>query len=92
MKKFISSILSIVMMCTLTVPAFTADEDAPIIVDYGDGYYLKVSTVDSLTPFVFTNPRLKGSGQLYSTKIFWKENCPTLKRTRRSSRPRKRVP
>ncbi|WP_154658822.1 hypothetical protein [Agathobaculum desmolans] len=70
MKKLISSILSIVMLCTLTVPAFAADKEAPVIVDYGDGYYLKVSTVDSLTPFTIYERSITRKAEAYHGSIY----------------------
>ena len=48
-KKFSIIFLAVVMSFSFIVNAFAASAIDPVTIDYGDGYTLKVSTVDIST-------------------------------------------
>ena len=65
MKKIITAVLSVLMLFTLTIPAFAANEDDFTIVDYGDGYYLKVSAVDTPSPLTIYEKSITRKADAY---------------------------
>lgn len=65
MKKMISAVLSALMLFCFTIPAFAANEDDFTVVDYGDGYYLKVSTVDTPSPFTIYEKSITRKADAY---------------------------
>ena len=45
-KRIYSMLLAVLMLVSLTIPAFAADSSYTTIIDCGDGYYLKVTTTE----------------------------------------------